>query len=311
MSSTVGQGRALLGLLQVLMGPFATGTLTVRSTGATGTVPKHSHGIPLDGGELFDDALLVVQPNPATPDGSWAVTSAGTPVTVAAVLGGTKGNLASATQVRWDPPLAGIKAVSVTAGALAGGSYFTSQPGTPTLRQARLYKEVPRDVLDALFAGQMGEDTPAAVLAWESAGPADGTGIAAMGSTPSRVGSGKRLWKNNWVLFLVTSRLEGQGPRRRESDDFRDLALELLTDRTAWRGIPISSPQGLQIVEASVFRVLPTVYVDSIRFASTITLERRDERTFNDWTKTRIRVEQPEQPPGQPLYVPNVTDPMP
>ena len=310
MSSTVEQGRILMSLLQVLMGSYATnGYVTVRSTGPTGVVPAYSYAIPLFG-SLNEDATIRVEKNPATADGSWLVTSAGTPVPVSALLGGPIGNLPLSTLVRWDEPLSGIEEFSQVTTALSGGAFLNPSSG-PVLRQVKLYRELGPDVVKTLFAAQAGADTPSAVLAWASSGPADGTGSPAMGLAASRVREGSRIWKNNWLLWLVTSRFESTEIRRREGDTIRDLTLSLLTDREAWRGVTLSLPQGLQIVEASVFKVLETSYVDLIRFSTSYTLTRRDERVFNEWVTSRIRLETAEQPPGSKLFVPDIKVPMP
>jgi hypothetical protein len=123
----------------------------------------------------------------------------------------------------------------------------------------------------------------------------------------NRGGAGRRLFKHQWALWLITSRGDSSDQRRREGDDLRDLAMSLISDRDAWRGIDLSHPQGLQIITAQIQNVTPSAYVDLIRFAASYTLTRRDTRTFADWLTTRMRVQTPEQPAGLPINVPDVT----
>ncbi len=287
--SSIDSARAILATLQLLQGPFATGQATVRSTGATGIVPAGSFAIPIVSGQLFEEGIVVVTKNPATQDGSWPVTAAGAAVGIAAVRGGEGGNLAAATELRWDASLAGVELVSVVAGGgLTGGSWLTP---AGSLRQLRQYKDLgSREQAQAFFNAQVGE-TPAAVLAWAGAIPAAGTTEAHLGADPSRVGRKKRLFKNQWELYLVTTRWHGDQERQREGDLLRDAVLDMLSDRVAYRDLFLSSPQGIEIVSAGVHSVTPSAYVDLIRFTNTFTLQMRDERTFTDWLKTRIRLE--------------------
>lgn len=306
MSKTIQQARGIMAALSVLQGEAATGTVLVQSTGATGTVPAHSHLVPIVGGALQEDALVRVAKNPAVSDGSWPVTSAGAAVTVSAVQGGTRGNLAAGTELLWDPPLLGIETKSTTVAGLGGGSWLQTFGAIKDVRQ---YRGLSRDVAQDLLRAQAGE-MPAAVLAWTSCGPVSGSVSANYGATQDRAGRGVRLWKNHWALFLVTSRQSDLAIRLREGDQLRDDVLEVLTDTVAVRGQVLSSPQGLEILDAREYSTTPTSFVDVVQFATSYALQRRDARTFSDWLTTRYRSFYAKGSHPAELDVPDVTVPM-
>jgi hypothetical protein len=297
MSSTA-SAWALQAVLSVLQGEPSVGQVTVRSTSASGTLPAHSIGVPIVDGELHPEAAVQVLANPATADHSWPVVIAGTAVSVASVQAGVRVNLAAATQVRWSLPIAGIEEVSaLAAGGLTGG---TQLDVFGALRQIRTYKDLgSRPAAAEFFAAQL-TDFPAAALAWMRTTPADGASTPALGPSTSRVGRGRRLFKHDWTLYLVTSRLDSGNFRTREGEQLRDAVLDVLSDRSAFRGMTVSGPQGLEILSADVLHVTPTSYVDAVRFTTTYTQQRRSIEPPNwaDWLKTRLVVRSPVAQPG-------------
>lgn len=303
---SIQQARSIMAALSVLQGETATGSILVHSTGATGTVPAHSHLVPIVGGALQEDALVRVAKNTATTDGSWPVTSAGTSVTVTAVQGGTRGNLAAATELLWDPPISGIETKSATAAGLTGGTWLAT---FGALKDVRQFRGLSRDVAQDLLRAQAGE-MPAAILAWASCGPVSGSVSAAYGATQDRAGRSVRLWKNHWALFLVTSRQSDLAIRLREGDQLRDDVLEVLTDKVAVRGQVLSSPQGIEILDAREYASTPTSFVDVVQFTTSYALVRRDTQTFSDWLTTRYRSFYEADTHPTELDVPDITVPM-
>lgn len=302
--STITNERAIQALLQVLMGPPASGELTVRSTGATGTVPAQACLIPIDTGELDEEAMVFVQPNPATEDGSWPVTSGGTAVQVEALQGGARGNRASGAEYRFDPPLEGIEAVATTPTGLTGG---VASGAFGALAQLRLYRNLEQETFKSLLFAQLG-DFPGAVLAWESTMPLDGPMAARPAPRQARAGTGKFWFRHSWMLFLVTSRLDTEAQRRREGAALRDALLALLLDRRGARGFRVSMSPGIEILSAAPYRTTPTSYVDLVRFACTVTLESRPlTAEYNPWLTTRIRQQTPSQGANPPLDLPDYT----
>lgn len=310
MSGSIGNARALVGLLQLLQGSYASGQVLVRSTGATGTLPAHSYAVPIVGGEKWEELLVKIEPNPAQADKSWPVTSSGTLVTATTVQGGTRANLAAGTPLRWLPTLTGIEEQSAVGGSAFAGGVFLDTFGS--LRQIKLYKDLGgQQKAEEFFRAQV-DDFPAAVLNWAGARPADGAGSPNLGPRNARVGAGKILFKNEWQLWLISSRFDGEDLRRLEGDQLRDDVLELLSDRIAYRGVPLSSPQGIEILNADVASITPTSFVDLVTFTTSFKLEKRDTQTFNDWNRTRIELQKTQAGLNPPtLDVPDITVPMP
>jgi len=281
----------LAGLVGGEMGNYATGTATVKSTAAEGTVPGGTYAYPIIDGSLDPDLLVVVARNADTTDGSWPVTSSGTSVGIEAVLGGTGGNLPAGTELRWHPVLDGIEELSrVAAPGLTGGTFSEAYGALRCFRQHKDFDS--KEAAEALFFARV-PTTPAAVLSWEATIPGGGSTVASVGMNPSRGGRGKQVYNHTWQLFLCTSRFDSEDLRRREGQALLDNLLEQLTDRSAWRGFGISGPQGIQVLEARLQAITPESYVDLIRFTTSFTLVRRDARTFNPWLKTHLRLHKP------------------
>lgn len=286
--NTIMVTRGLQALLQVLQGSYSSGAVTMTATGADVEVRAHAFGVPIVDGAEDESRLVKVEKNAAADTGYWTVTAAGTDVNVTSVQGGAHVNLPAATQVRWDPPMAGIEPLgAVAAGGLTGGARSTA---FGALRQVRHYKD--RGLQSALqfFQSQVA-DYPAALLSWESTSPADGASIPGIGADSTRLGNGRRMFAHNFELGVITSRRDGADIRRKEGDQLRDDLLELLTDRVSFRGCPISTGRGLQIVEARFLAVTQAVYIDVIRFACQYELKRREKREFHDWLTTRMQIE--------------------
>jgi len=321
-SGSIANGRAIMGLLQTLMGDYSTGQLLVKSTGATGTVPAHSYAIPILAGAMTPEAIVRVEENPATTDRSWPVTSAGVLVTVTSLQGGAHVNLAAGTECRWDDPITGIEATSeVSAAGLTGGAAYAD---AWTLRCLRDYRSIgDRTAAQDLASARVG-DFPAAVLAWVASYPQDGSVSATVGSNSARAGTSKRIFKHEWELSIISSRLESPEERGGEIDLVRSEVLATITDATAYRRMTISSPQGIDVMEARSTSGTPTSFIDVIRFTTSWTLKRRDTAVFHDWLKSRIRIQTavgttPVQPPlpappiptPPAIDVPDITVPMP
>jgi hypothetical protein len=299
MSSTA-NARAICGALQPLVGTAATGKLLVRSTGATGTVAAGSCAIPVVGGSLLEDAAVFV----AEPDSgdSWTVHSTGDLVDVVSLHGGTIANQAAATEYRWDPPLTGIEATSESdaSAPVAGGTLVGP------LKQVRVYKHASEAGADAFFRSQL-STFPGAVLAWESLAPRSGTLGPSPGPRTDRSGKARMLYRLTWVLYLVTSRLESEGTRRREADIVRDAVVNELFGRGRVRGLWVSTEPGVEILEARPFAVTPSFYVDILRLGTNITLSRRETTDYANWATSVIQAIEPEATPLDELTRLDVT----
>jgi hypothetical protein len=294
------------------MGTVASGQLQVKSEAATGTLPFGACAVPIVRGGLLEEATLFVSKNPATKDGSWPVTQAGTLVSVEALQGGPVGNSKPGTQYRWDLPVMGIEEKSTTLAGLSGG---VASVAFGAVRQLISYKKLDQPTFEQFLRAQMSQ-YPAICLCWESTGPLDGPMAAQGVPRLARMGSGKFLFRHTWALFIVTARLDTQGQRQREGDTVRDDVLETLFDTMGARGLRVANEPGAEILDARVFGVTPTSYVDLVRIGCTVTLQHRRQRTeYNDWLRTRLQ--NLTQPNGEgpaispPIKLPDVTDPMP
>jgi hypothetical protein len=297
---TVDNSRAIEAVLQRMQGPSALGQLLVHSTGPTGRVPPGAFAIPEAANASIEAATVFVKPNPATLDakgngGYWNVTSGGTLVDVESVQGGLRPNLPAGTLYRWDDAIDGIELASHTLAGMTGGAFGGELGGR--LRFVGQYKQLSKVDAQTLFQAQA-YDFPAAVLSWESSQPSDGPMQSSPGPRTTRVGSLRMIWRHIWTLFLITSRQDTAGNRRREGERLRDDALEILADCVSARGLWVSMSPGIEVLESRVFGISPTSYVDVVRFATHIVIRHRPQpAAYNDWETTRITVSKATAPP--------------
>lgn len=307
MSATVKNSKAILARLGDLMGDRGAGQLLVHSTDATGTVPAGAIATPLAGEDLDEEAAVIVDENPATSDCSWPVTDAGTAVPVTPLLGGTVGDRPEGTVYRWQPTLDGIEEMSQPAsGQAVSGGVDSTEPGAP--RQIRAYKQVSRADMQELFAAQAGR-FPCILLAWEATQPLDGPLASEPGPRQARMGRVLMQYRNAWAAFLITSRMDGESLRRDESDLLRDMVTAQLFGAQKALGLRVSMEPGANIVDARVFRVSPSSYVDLVRFRTTYTeqMKRKAKTAYPDWKKTRVRQQTEEQDDEPPINLPDAT----
>ncbi len=181
--------RATMSILSPLLGERATGWVLARASGAPATLPRNSYAVPVVGGQVAFDGLLKTLPE-ATID------AAGTLVPAASVLGGAFTNLAEGTELRWDPPIAGLEPIAVIAApGLTGGMSAT---GYGAVRELKLYEQIgSATAAQDLFAAKVGH-FPALVLSWDqSAHPTD---------IVTRKSRTTVLFQEHWLLSVIASR---------------------------------------------------------------------------------------------------------
>lgn len=313
--STLRTIRGIMAALQPLQGSYSSGIALVRSTGPTGYVPGGSFAVPALSGQSREDAVCFVPKNSTARDGSWLVTEAGTQLPLESVQGGPHTNVPAGTPLRWVPALDGIEPISAVHTALTGGNAvptLTSYTGS-ALRQVRYFKDLGEVSARSLFNAGV-NDYPAAVLAWASDAPADGSSQAFYGPNATRPGRGRRVHQAVWILHLITSRLDTVDERSREGDELRDEVMRLLTDRIAVRGLNVSMDPGTQVQGAHLTTVSPTVYVEQITFGTAYTLIKRplpETPGPQPWEWTRMKTEVPAETPTQSeINLPDQTVPM-
>lgn len=305
MSDSIANGRAIEAALAPLMGSVATGQLLVHSDEdhPTGSVPFGACAIPVVSGGLLEEGTAFVSRNPATEDGSWPVTQAGALVSVQSLQGGLVGNAEPGTVYQWDAPVLGIELESTSADGLSGGE---ASGAFGSLQQLVSYKKFDQQSFESFLRAQMSQ-FPAICLCWESTAPSDGPMASQGVPRLARMGRGKFLYRHTWALWLVTARLDTEGQRRREGDTLRNDVIETLFDTMAARGLRLANEPGCEVIDARVFGVTPTSYVDLVRISCTVTLQHRRQTTvYNDWLRTRIKNMTAAQGASPPINLPNI-----
>lgn len=312
MSDSIANGRAIQAALAPLMGTVATGQLLVKSDGPTGVLPFGACAVPIVRGGLLEEATVFVTKNPANARGEWPVTQAGTLVPVESLQGGPVGNTKPGTEYRWSLPVLGIELKSTSPSGLSGG---VASAAVGAIKQLVTYKRFEQGTFEQFLRAQLSQ-FPGVCLCWESTGPLDGPMAAQGVSRLARTGRGKFLYRHTWSLFLVTGRLDTQAQRQMEGDVLRTDVVETLFDTMSARGLRLANEPGAEVLDARVFGVTPTSYIDLVRIGCTVTLQHRRQSTeYNDWLRTRMvnltdaNGEGPAISP--PITLPDASDPMP
>ena len=197
---TIGQTRriqrAIMATLVPLQGTRATGNLTAVATLADVVIPAWSIAVPIIASAAGNAQLAYGHPVMTTDDVT--VTSGGATVPIMSLLAGTRQNLPKDTEVRWDPPIAGLELTSTVAAAMTGGAYTTGQG---TIKEIAAYEsfDSPQKAQD-VFLAKVGL-APAVVVAWSSSG------------SEKRRGVGQWSREDLWELYVVVT--NGAGSEKR------------------------------------------------------------------------------------------------
>jgi hypothetical protein len=285
--SIIHDARALLALIQPMTGTRATGTATVRSTAATGTIEANVHAAPIVNGVVRPDLLVKTAVNPATSDGSWPVSQSGTSVPMLSVLGGAAHNLEQRTELRWVPQLDGITpTATIDPPGFTGAVSDTSEVG---VAEARIFEDLagtPAPGTDLFRSGL--SRYPALMLCWQDSEPDDGLREQPLGRREARLGRNKTLLRNLWDMFVVVSRQDSDPARRLQGLDILDELTLNIVDRQAVDGMVFSTIRGLSIHARNRWVVSPTLYVYRLRFSTTNVAVKRERRTFGPWLVSKL-----------------------
>jgi hypothetical protein len=278
----VAEARALMALLQPLIGDRATGNALVNAVpGPTATLPGSSYAVPVIGGAARWDLLVKVVENPATTDGSWPVSTT-TTIPVMANLGGPALNLPPGTVLRWFPTIEGIESTSlIDPAGLTGGTQLT---GLTAVQQVAWFEELGAATGAEMLEKSLVTRFPSVVLAWESTGPRE------------LVGRDRYLESQNWSYYIVTSRQTADPPRRLEGLMLVDAVRESIEGRMKVDGFGFSN-NGVNVMACSLVTVTPQWYVYRVRFSTQTSSSRKETRTFNPWIRTRLDVLTPAPAP--------------
>lgn len=263
MSGILRTARAVFSLLSPMTGIQSTGTIPVTADSADVIIPRNTYLIPVNPAK--SSHVLIKTTEVAT------ATTAGVSIQIKTAFGGGAVNLPIGEILQWSPEIEGIPATVELTAAMAGGSASTGFGAVMSLVQ---YEQVgagtaPQDIFKSKT-----NNTPALILCWDSS---DGN---------AKASGDKRHMDENWVLFVVTSRLDRGAFRGHEGLHIMEEARELLTDRGAVDGERFSSPATILIKRCRRIATTNESYIYAIEFQSTRTLSKREAREFIPWTQT-------------------------
>lgn len=295
MSIVLDGARAILAVVQPVTGSRSAGQVLARAVGANVVVPRNAHLLPVREGQIRPEQPFKTDEGPllAPNKGAWTVTSAGTNVDVLSVLGGARHNLPVGTVLRWDPPIAGLEpTATVGAAGLTGGADPTFFGG---LKAAVVHDAFGAPAADLeSFRAKLGA-LPGMVLIWQSSEPADGSAVSALGRGGGRMGQNEMLMVERYLAVIISNRVDDAHFRRSEALEAMDEVTLWLTDRMAVDGMSVSAPGGVQIAGRSRLQGNRLLYLEhdvyAINLAITRTYKRHDVRTYNEWLRTRMRVQ--------------------
>jgi len=311
--------RAILGQLAPLSGDRGTGTATVENTsGAEVVLPPNMYLLPVVGGELADDLVFKVAPNPATElphgkGGDWTIPPGGSlSVAIRSNLGGARHNLSAGTVLRFDPLLESLADEATVDADITDGA--DRPEGVLALRRAVYYEDLDASAIEKDIADGRLAQLPGAMLVWTQSTPAEGrTATTNQGST--RLADGMRAFTENYRLFVVSSSFASSGKRRGDGARLMQAITRLLTDQQVTTdGEQLTNMGSLEIVNRSRFVRGEKHYVYAMTLRVNRVISRTDARTFLPWLRTRLQQALPGRPapePTTPLTVVDIGVPIP
>lgn len=302
MTTTVDQGRGLLGFLSPLCGTRSTGkVLVVPPAGTSGSVvlsPNWWLSPVIDGGIRPEFAYRVLPNYAAESPFAWEIPPSGALVDVEAHVGGDRYDLPAGTILRWaDFVPEGLDestdGVEVSADYPITGGANVPELGSDRLVAVSFYEQLGQaQIALDLFRSNVGA-FPAAILVWDS------------GSTDATfTGRGRQGYKERYNLLLVCDRADSDPKRRGEGLRLLDLAHDLLLWRQVYGdeeqkggGIIVSAIHHTNVVGR--FR-LPTTkdwqqfYIYGLRIEATRIAQSVYSSNAKPWRKTRVQAQTPE-----------------
>lgn len=293
----ISTARALMATMQPATGTRSSGSVLVTATaGQSVVVPRNRYAIPVVGGSARPDLMVKAANNPATEDGSWTATDAGTAINFISNLGGARHNLPDTTVLLFDPPLDNVASAVVTGGAFAGGADSTA---FGALRDLVMAEQLSGPQLTTDLARSPIKRFPSAIVTWQDVQPADGSTVVQQNRGAARVGTRRILAKATYRISIISSRADSAHARRHEGLYAVDQVARLVSDRQAVDGREcVSNPSGVQILQMlREFQPGADLYLKFFIYhlvvACTVTIEQIDTRSYNDWLLTLLNVDKP------------------
>ena len=307
MTTTLDQGRGILGFLGPITGARATGNVMVTPdpaafTAGVTSVPLAANTwlAPVLKSVFYPQIVYRVLPNYAAGANFWAVPQAGALVAVEAHVGGTRYNVPAGTPLRFvdfvpdgfTQGTATSPALVAGTGGLSGGT-TESFYGPDVLNQVAIYESLgPTKMTLDLFRAQIGS-CPSAMLVWNST------------ARPQFARRDQERYTESWSLMLFFDRADNDPSRRGQGLRVMDAAQDLLLHRTVYGddgntglgGLIVSADPSITPTsrrritgpeEVFKFLYVYAIGVDAIRISSRV-----DFRTFGPWNRTRLDVNFP------------------
>jgi hypothetical protein len=305
--------RALVAAAAPLTGQRATGAVRMYSATGTVEIPRGTYAYPLVGASgataVALDARRPVKVLATGRAASWAVGTTGADVPFLSAIGGVRHNFPAGTRFVFQPPVEGLTGPALSPSGFGGGADPTSFGSLFDLAMA---EQLSGPALDVDMRRAQLSRFPAAVLTWRELAPADGSSVPT-NQRGTRVGANSVLYRSAYTLHVICSRLDDAAWRRQEAMQIVCELLELLTDRVEADHETVSSPGGVQVQDVRPTPVRQEIFqrwiVYSVDLNTSLSLSKREGRTFHDWLLTRLKVDRAVElgTQGGPLRVADVT----
>lgn len=269
MSILIRQARAILSLLQPMNGDVATGQASCAALSSPTVLKKNTYLIPVLNGRALPEYLFKT-----LADTTIGLTNTAFPIK--SLLGHPDhNNLPVGTKMLVDPPVDGIEESATITTQPSGAALYT---GFGSVKSVKLYESIPAgDLSDSLFKADA-NGMPVLILTWMGSGESDpaGRGVAHM--------------EDRWMLYCVSARSTSDHSRRAEGLYILDEATEWLFDRSHVDKECFSTPANIEITGRDRLAINPTTYAYTLSFKTERSVEKRDRRTFPQWSTTTLQV---------------------
>lgn len=295
----------LLAVIAPMTGTRAAGT--IRMVGSDTPVPRNTLLIPVIKGQARPSLLFKVAEGP-NDDGSWTADPGGTDISAFSNIGGSRHNVPDGTEFRIYPPTIPEITSAVANGDFTGGS---DPSAWGSLKDAVIYGEVEGPEFHIDLQRSELKAFPGVLVAWTNSDPADGGTI----ETRRRTSKATTTFREQLMLTIFTNRSESEGLRRGEGTYILDEVSRWIAHRQAVDGRVFSAPNGAYIQRRSRERGRHEAYkkfdVYSLLVTVQQTIERHDNRFWDDWNTSVIDVLKPQDPPlpdqGDVLLIDDMT----
>lgn len=255
--STPERAIAILTCMSRFYGTRSSGTATVKSTGATGRLPKGVYAFPIVGKQIdftrpFRSAYVDAQGLASGAD----VVLAGTSIPITSCLGGAGNNLEAGTKLVWFPFNDGLDASATVDADMTGGA----QAAESRLVQLKSSAWSPDPVVFTveLVRSQLTR-LPGMLVSWTGRGPMN------------RV-HGEQTYERSdrWTIYLVVDRQESHHTRAFQGLALVDAVCEELAGRQSVDGVSFSNPP-TKVIGAGVHAIAENFYAYKVMIETTTT----------------------------------------